>query len=279
MRSGVIIQARCASTRLPGKILMELPYSSGISAIGQVIRRAKAVKGVSGVIVATTRNKEDDPLELLCKNSGIGCFRGDEEDVLSRFVFSSKENGFDTIVRLTADNPCVDKDIIGSLLEKHIKEGNDYTASEGYPLGMNAEIVSLAALERLFSGDLSLSDREHVTSFICANPDNFKVGIKNSEKIRHLSGIRLTLDHIEDYALLCLIFESLYADNELFGISDILRLFEEKPWLRYINQRIVQKRQFRTFDDELDEALKVLDLQGLGRVKEYLRSNPKCKSA
>src|SRR6202042_2477938 len=98
------------------------------------------------VIVATSTNIENDILFNYCRENAIKCYRGDEENVLSRFIQIVKQQQFDVVVRLTSDNPLTDISLLDKAILYHIKNDNDYTKSEDLPLGMNFEIISPKAL-------------------------------------------------------------------------------------------------------------------------------------
>ena len=123
MKIGAIIQVRTSSTRLPGKILKELPYNSGITCLEQVIRRLKKSKRLNDIIIATTKEKEDNEIVDIAKKEDVKYFRGSKENVLSRYYFSAKENNIDIIVRITGDYPCIDAGIIDLTIDDHIKNG------------------------------------------------------------------------------------------------------------------------------------------------------------
>jgi spore coat polysaccharide biosynthesis protein SpsF len=103
-----IIQARMQSTRLPGKILMPLPVGSNVPLLGRIVETLKISNTNHSIIVATSTNPENNLLETFCKENNVACFRGSEDDVLSRFIDIVKNTDYDLIVRLTADNPFVD---------------------------------------------------------------------------------------------------------------------------------------------------------------------------
>jgi spore coat polysaccharide biosynthesis protein SpsF len=269
-RTGIIIQARLTSKRLPHKVLFPLPYGSCFSVLGQVIERAKNVKSDNKIIVVTTQQREDDEVERISKKYNIDCFRGEKDDVLSRFYSVAKKFKLDTIVRLTADNPCYDCSIIDSVLELYRRENSNYIVTSGYPLGMNVEVFSFGVLEKTFAKASKLYDKEHVTSFMKSNPDLFKILIEKSNPKPFMKDIRLTLDVEEDYVLLCVVYDELYKKNKYFGIEEITQLFEKKPWLKLINKNVVQKK-FNTYREELGEAIKILDLQDLKVARDCLK--------
>ena len=272
---GAIIQARTSSTRLPGKILKELPYAGGVTALEQVIRRVKRSKKIDNIIVATTTGKEDDGIVEISIKEKVGYFRGSKEDVLSRYYSVAKESDLDVIVRITSDCPCVDPDIVDSIIEKHLKTKADYTTStlkRTYPYGLDAEIVSFEALEDAYKNADKAEDKEHVTFYIERNAGDYKIEQVESPRELYAPDIRVTLDTEEDYCLLCFVFDYLYVGNKQFTAYDIVRLFKEKPWLKLVNKKIVQKKVFTTLKEELEEAVNVLELQDLKRAGDFLRN-------
>ena len=129
MKIGAIIQARTSSTRVPGKILKELPYGSGITVLKQVVNRLKKSKKLNEIIIATTKEKEDNKIINIVKKEDVKCFRGSKENVLSRYYFAAKENNLDIIVRVTSDCPCIDADITDLTIDDHINKMADYTTN------------------------------------------------------------------------------------------------------------------------------------------------------
>lgn len=245
MKIGAIIQARISSTRLPGKILKDLPFGSGITVLEQVIRRLKRCKKINDLIVATTVHKKDIRVVRIAKKTGVKYFRGSENDVLSRYYYAAKKNDLDVVVRITSDCPCIDPKIIDKVIVKHLTERADYTSNtldRRYPRGLDVEVFNFDILEKVHKKAKSVSDREHVTPYIYRNSKIFKcAGISMPQKIS-AKGIRITLDRREDYALLRLIYSYLYGNNRYFGMREITDLFMKKPWLKLINKKVIQKR-------------------------------------
>jgi len=270
-RKGVVIQARMSATRLPNKVLLSLPFGSDSNVLEQIVKRAQKVENMNEIIIATTENTRDDVLQSVSDRLKVRCFRGDEDNVLSRFFFAAQKNKLDIIVRLTADNPCLDYKLIEAVLKVHIKEKNDYTFTENYPLGMNVEVISFSALKESFKKADDDYEKEHVTPYLIRHRKEFKVA---EIKVRDCSysEIRLTLDTEEDYALICAVYEYLYQKNEFFGLDEIVGLFNKKSWLKLINKKIVQKGFLDSLDSELREAIRILKLQGLMKAKGFLES-------
>lgn len=267
MRIGAVIQARVSSTRLPGKVLKELPYGSGVSVLGQVIRRLKKSKELDDIIVATTTGKDNDKIVAIAKKENVKYSRGSEEDVLSRYYLAAKENDLDTIVRITSDRPCIDPEIMDSIIEKHIKAKADYTSNfleRTYPQGLGVEVFNFNVLEKTYENAQEDYEKEHVTAYIYRNPNIFKIIHVKAPKELYASDIRIVLDTEEDYALICMVFDYLYPKDKYFPAYDIINLFKEKPWLKLVNKRATQKKMFNTFKEEFEEAIKTAALQDLG---------------
>lgn len=245
MKIGAIVQARYASTRLPGKILKDLPYASGITVLGQVIKRLKRSKKLDSIIVATTAEKNAAEIIKIAKRENVKYSKGSLENVLSRYYSAAKENDLDIIARITSDCPCIDPEILDSAVEKHLKTNADYTATtftRTFPRGLDVEIFNFAALEKTYKNSRKSYEKEHVTPYIYENPAFFKISSVTAPKKLYGPDIRITLDTNEDYALLCAVYGFLYARNKYFTATDIIRLFKKKPWLKLINKNVIQKK-------------------------------------
>ena len=273
MKIAAIIQARTTSTRLPEKILKKLPYASNITVLEQVIRRLKISKKLDDIIIATTTEKTDDKIIDIAKKENIIYFRGSKEDVLLRYYLTAKENDIDLVVRVTSDCPCIDAQIVDVVISEHLKINADYTSNSlirTYPHGLDVEVFNFDALEKAYKDAKEDYEREHVTPYINRNPQKFIVNIVKAPKELYAPDIRVTLDTEEDYTLLCAVFDYLYPKNKYFAAYDIVNLFKEKPWLKLINKKIIQKKIFDSLEEELEEAKKVLDLQDLKRARNII---------
>lgn len=229
---GCIIQARMGSTRLPGKVMKNLDGFH--PSIYFTIEQLKSCKLIDKIIVATTTNSEDDIIEDFVKNHGIDVFRGSSDDVLSRYYFCAKNFSLQTILRVTADCPLIDPDIVDSGISIYNKGDYDYvtnTDPRTYPDGNETEIFSMSALTLAYKKAVLPSEREHVTPYFRNNRRDFK--IKNFSYNENLSNLRWTLDHIEDLELI----KKILSHNlpRPIHIFEILKLFKENPNLKYIN--------------------------------------------
>jgi len=265
-----IIQARMKSTRLPGKILLPLPFNTGKPIIKWITDEIKWSTYNGEVIVATSKHLENDILADYCKKNSIKYYRGSEENVLSRFIEIVKENTFDVVVRLTSDNPLIDISLLDKTITYHIENANDYTKTEGLPLGMNYEIISSEALSILENSNTSDYDREHVTPFI-RNNDRFKKSIFKPNINNKLKNIRVTVDYPSDYLLLSAILSVGISEN-LKGIDLLAKVLSDFPWIFEVNNTNVQKKQYNTLNDELNAASSVLETLDFKQAAHILNS-------
>lgn len=236
MKVLALIQARMGSTRLPKKVLMDL---EGRSVLEHVALRVNNSKFVNETVVVTTINTEDLEIVKLCSNKELRVFCGSEDDVLDRFFQCAKLIKPEHVVRVTADCPMIDPDIIDRVIEKHLISGADYTSNvlkETFPDGEDVEVFKFTALKKAWESSSLKSEREHVTPYIRNHPEYFK--LDNLESDSNLSDKRWTLDNQEDYDFIKKVFAELYSCNKLFGMNDILKLLEQNNWLEDINKHI-----------------------------------------
>lgn len=230
MKTVAIIQARIGSTRLPGKTLMSL---GGLEVLGWVIRAAKAIVGVDQVVVATSTSPEDKAIIDYCKSHQIDSYAGDLENVLSRMYHAAKEYKADTVIRLTADCPFLDPDIVGTLLVQFKKSGADYcsnTMVPTWPDGLDAEIFKFSALHTAHESATLKFQKEHVTPFIYHNRQQFKT-YNYVCPIPNLQNERWTLDQKEDFDFLNPIALKL-KNNRPPRYLEILEILEKQSELK-----------------------------------------------
>lgn len=251
---GIIIQARMASERLPGKVLLPMPLWDGPPLVARIASQAvQSDLGGAVVVVATSTAETDNAVSSYCESHSIKCFRGSERNVLSRFVEVIKHYALDDVVRLTGDNPILDITILDQLIAFHWEKEATYSRTEGLPLGMNFEVVSASHLVRLYeSGEYSDADAEHVTVSLRDDANVFSVPDK-----RGVSSLRLTVDYPGDYLLLSTITDWM-DQNGIFGLEAVEHLWQSNPWLFQANQSQYQKRVYRSEKEEIDAAVSLL---------------------
>jgi spore coat polysaccharide biosynthesis protein SpsF (cytidylyltransferase family) len=234
MRTVALIQARTGSTRLPGKVLAEL---GGQPLLSLVIERTLAAPGLDAVAVATSDLRRDDAVAALAERSGVGVVRGSEQDVLDRFRAGARQLGAELVVRVTADCPLVDPELIGRLLAFREREGLDYAAIPTggipgvrcFPDGLDTEVFTADALDIAWREATSAPDREHV-SLLIKRDARFRRAFLESDV--DLARERWTVDHPEDLEFVRAVVARLGRDC---GYRDVLALLEREPTLREIN--------------------------------------------
>lgn len=199
----VILQARMASTRLPGKALAQLGVRSVLAHCLERLKLGRAAP----VMLATTCNPEDDPLEAEAGDMGIPVFRGPDRDVLGRFVAAARSVGAQLVVRATADNPAVDIDAPLRVLSAIRSSGADHVSERGLPCGAAVEAVAFDALCRADREATEAEDREHVTTIIRRDLARFRpLAVDAPPELRRFD-LRLTIDTDHDLRFMRRLFE------------------------------------------------------------------------
>jgi spore coat polysaccharide biosynthesis protein SpsF len=239
MTPGIIIQARMGSTRLPGKILKK---AGGIPLLQVLIDRLK--QGNIRFVIATTTKEADNVLADFCSTNTIPFFRGDEDDVLSRYYLCAQKFEIEPVIRITSDCPLLDAAIIEGGLEKYLNSDRERlylsnTTKRTFPRGFDFEIFSYELLSEANSKATDSTDREHVTPFLWKNkPGNIVVEPFTGKSDD--SDLRLTVDTEEDYILIKSLIES-YGAQKMSG-PEIIKILRQHPELAKINAHVEQKK-------------------------------------
>jgi len=229
-----ILQARASSSRLPGKVLKPI---LGRPMLLHQLDRVRRARSLDALVVATSTDPSDDPIETLCASAGVACFRGSLDDVLDRFYQTAIAYRPRTIVRLTGDCPLTDPTLIDRVVEFFGTDDFDIAGTANtFPDGLDVEVVRFDILERAWKEATRPSDREHVTLMVHRQPERFRVGRYPSET--DLSHMRWTVDEPQDFELVRRIYEALYPRNPAFTTPDILELLAAQPELLQVNQGI-----------------------------------------
>src|SRR3989338_9128358 len=228
-----IIQARMSSTRLPGKVLKEI---NGKPLLQYEIERLRLAKKIDKIVVATSVAAESDQIAEFCGRIGVPCFRGSEEDVLSRYSECAKEYpDYDVIIRVTGDCPLIDPRVVDEVVNLFEEGGYDYASNvlEGtFPDGMDVEVLKRDALKTSQQEAKMQSEREHVTLYV-RGQEKFKKG--NLRAPRDYSAFRLTVDNPEDFAVAKFLIESL---PPTMSYLDCVELLEAHPEIKKLNMNI-----------------------------------------
>lgn len=240
MKVVAIIQARMGSTRLPGKVMMQLQNQSVLK---HVINRVSKVDLINQVVIATTKNEIDDVIVDEAYKAGATVYRGSEDDVLSRYYEAALKWSADIVIRITSDCPLIDHVVLSEILEFYLDNNYDYvsnTLSRTYPRGLDIEVFSFPCLEKVYKSAQHPEYREHVTPYIYGNTEKFK--IYDFQSPENFSQYRWTLDTIEDWTLIEIIYNTLYKDKRIFEWMEVVRLMEENPHFLDINAHVEQKK-------------------------------------
>lgn len=237
-----VVQTRMGSTRLVGKVLKKI---RGKPMIWHVVNRLRFSKNINDIILAIPNTKENDILEKFAQDNKIKCFRGSEQDVLSRYYQAAKEYKGEVIVRITSDCPLIDPQIVDLVIEKHLDSGVDYTSNtlkRTFPRGLDAEVFDFKVLEKNYKEAKKDSEKEHVTPYTYLHPEIFSLqNIEAEGKLRRPE-FWLTVDTKEDLELVREIYKRLYKPSKIFYTEEIIDLLDKHFKLLKINSHIRQKK-------------------------------------
>jgi len=248
MKTVVIIQARMGSSRLPGKVLMPL---GGKPSVQQVIERARLIRGVDEVVLATSTASIDDPLVAFCNSAGVPVVRGSEDDVLDRYYQAAKAARADVVIRITGDCPLLDPVESAKVLEAFRSSGADYVSNVHPPTlpdGLDTEVFCFQALETAWKQATKKSEREHVTLFISTNPELFR--IESISNPVDWSGHRWTLDEERDYRMLSAVYDELALRGEFGTLAEVINILRDRPEIARLNGSIERNEGLKKSQQE-----------------------------
>jgi len=260
MHTIAIIQGRMGSSRLPGKVLLDI---AGKPMLQHVVERTRLARSLNAVIVATTLDPSDDPVAEFCLSQGYPCTRGSLHDVLDRYYQAARAHQAEIVVRITADCPLIDPGLIDQtvrLVSEKGPVGIDFACnrlpppfSRSFPIGLDVEVCTFTALERAWRESSEIFHREHVMPYIYQDvslsavgqnlatglsPRGFRIALLNHEP--DYGTLRWTVDTPEDLAFIREIFARL-ADKTQFTWYDVLRIVQNEPHLAQINAAVRHK--------------------------------------
>jgi spore coat polysaccharide biosynthesis protein SpsF len=229
-----IIQARMGSSRLPGKVMLPI---LGKPMIWHIYNRLKTCKNVEQICIATSTNALDDQIEKFANKENIHLFRGSEDQIINRLLGAARKFNADVIVRVTADCPLIDPEIIDQLIKIYLNNSNiDFvsnTIERTFPDGLDVEVISTN-----FLGKLLVELKESQEWFIMHIIENHrKYRCLNYKNLENLSKLRWTVDYKEDYEFVKAIYQELFDNVKIFHMQDILNLLTRKPNILKLNQK------------------------------------------
>jgi spore coat polysaccharide biosynthesis protein SpsF len=267
-RAIAIIQARRASSRLPDKVLLDI---CGEPMLVRVVERTRRAKMLDAIVVATTIDPADDAIQTLCESRDYLFYRGSSLDVLDRYYQAARRYQADIVVRITADCPLIDPDLIDGAVHAFTgtgEENNSLTALSAkfrydfianrlpspwgrtFPVGLDLEVCSFAGLELAWREATLPHQREHVMPFFYDQPQRFRILLLNHDP--DYGALRWTVDTPADLELLRQIYAH-FPNRDDFSWLEVLELFQQEPELGSINAQ-VQPKDYRTVDHGLNSS-------------------------
>ena len=237
-----IIQARMASTRLPGKVLADI---AGKPMVWHVVQRVRQAHSIDEVIVATSNLATDNPLAEFCAKQHLSCFRGSEEDVLDRFYQAARAFDASTIVRVTADCPLIDPAVLDRVVAEFQTQGADYASNVGirsFPDGLDVEVFSFAAAERAWKEATRKTEREHVTPYLRYS-GHFRICSVEAEPDLHAPEERWTVDEPEDLRFVRSVYAA-FSDRTVFTAQEVLALLRSRADLRQLQGKAIMNEGY-----------------------------------
>jgi spore coat polysaccharide biosynthesis protein SpsF len=225
-----ILQARMSSTRLPGKVLRPL---DGAPMIRRQLERLGRCRRIDRLVVATSTERSDDVLVQACAAAPVAVFRGDLHDVLGRYIGALDAYGEDAghVLRLTADCPLCDPELIDAVVEQHLETGADYTANtwgrRTFPKGLDADVVKVGVLREAGREAADPYEREHVLPFVYRRPERYVLdGLTQDAEEGDLGW---TVDTPDDYAFVSAIYDGLHPANPAFSSDQVREFVRARP--------------------------------------------------
>jgi spore coat polysaccharide biosynthesis protein SpsF len=249
-----VVQARIGSSRFPGKILLPL---AGKPLLLRLAERISASAFGDDLVIAATTNNEDDEVDILCKKNNLNCFRGNPSDLLDRHYRAGLEYNADAVVKIPSDCPLICPEVINRVIGFYTRNKNryDYVSNlhpATYPDGNDVEVIPMSILETAWKEAKLPMEREHTTPFIWERPERFRIGnVEWETGLDYSMSHRFTVDYPEDYEFVGRVYNELYENNPLFGLDDILKLLDEKPEIKKINEQYAGVNWYRHHLDDL----------------------------
>lgn len=233
-----IIQARMSSTRLPGKVLLDI---EGQTMLERVVRRVQLATAIDSVVLATTTEEADEATATAGDELGIQVIRGSEDDVLDRFRQAAIETDAETIVRVSADSPLIDPEVTNMVVDAYLSSDADYASNKlqpSFPLGLDVEAFSRDALESVWDTAKEPYERAHVTVAMYSGGSPLKLLPVTTTPNRH--SWRWTVDTVQDLRFAREIFKRFGGGNG-FSWREVAELIEREPALADINGHLRPK--------------------------------------
>jgi spore coat polysaccharide biosynthesis protein SpsF len=238
MRTVATIEARFNSSRLPGKVLVDL---GGKPALQVMVERLKYVAQLDEIVIATTTNESDDAVAGLAKRLGVGIWRGSEDDVMGRVLDAAKAHGADVIVELTGDCPLIDPIIVSRVIQYYQGAKIDYVSNvltRTFPIGMDVQVFATKVLADAEKRTNDPDDRENVSLYIYRHPDLYSLDNVRAWGAEARPDLRLTLDEEEDLFVLRSIHQALQSGGMDYSLREIISYLDAHPVIQAHNAHV-----------------------------------------
>lgn len=212
-----VIQARISSNRLPAKVMLDV---MGKTLLERVVERVQNSNVLDEIYIATSLKGEDVIIENISKKIGVKCFRGSLDNVFDRFIETIQKSEADIVVRITADNPLTEPNMIDYGVKHLTHYDLDYVGYKNVPVGTAVEIFTAKSFLSIPTSKLNIHNKEHVTSYYYQNLDKYKVEFIKDFYEEDLSNISLTVDTLKDYIKIC----NIYLNNKQNDLSELVKL-------------------------------------------------------
>jgi len=261
MKIGFFITARLKSSRLKRKILLDI---NGKSVIDRVILRAKAVKGIDGVVLCTSTNPQDSELYDNALKNQIQFYAGSEDDVLERLHAAATYYGYDAFISITADNPLFSIFTSNILVDLYQKKEYDFINTIGLPMGCATYIIDVKALAIV----IKVKERTDTEIWgpLINRPDVFNIAELHVKNCKINPAQRITLDYIEDLYLIEKLY-SFFNSEAIPSISEIQDLFVKDKNLASINAMHTQLM----LDEEVLKKIDEIFISKKSFIQEYAK--------
>ena len=236
-----IVEARFASTRLPGKVLLPIV---GKPMLALMIERLQRARTIDEIVIATSANPADDAIALLATDMGAHVFSGSEEDVLDRVVKAAQSRDADIIVETTGDCPLIDPGIVDKVVGDFLMGGADFVSNvlpHTTPRGTDVRVFWAKDLAEINVRSQDPADHEHVSLHFWEHPERYRCRNVETDLPEAAAHLRLTVDESADLELVREVYQRLYSSNPAFTLADVLQLLDQQPGLAAINRHTPQK--------------------------------------
>jgi spore coat polysaccharide biosynthesis protein SpsF len=238
MMTGAIIEARMTSSRLPGKVLADI---NGRPSLAAQVERLACVSELDRIVIATTTNSTDDPIEELARRLGVGVWRGSEDDVLQRVLDAAEHHALDVIVEVTGDCPLTDPAIVSRVIRTFRESVKDYASNiltRTYPIGMDVQVFTTRVLADVARRTIDPVDREHVSLYIYRHPELYSLVNVPAPEDEQRPALRLTLDTPQDLQVIRAVDGALRPSGVDYSLSRMLAFLDAHSEIVTLNSAV-----------------------------------------